>query len=296
MYFISYEANEKQCGGILTQDGKHVVPLKAAGNLIGRELPETLCGFIEAADDDTIALLRKALKDSVPDGSIPIERVPVLAPIPEPRRNVLCVGKNYADHVNELKTIAGPVPDSPIWFTKLSTSVTGPDAPVSSHRGITNEPDYEAEMAVVIGRKGTNIAPEDAEKYIFGYMCANDVTARDIQAERGQWFDGKSLDTFCPTGPAILHRSSLPYPPALDIRMELNGNVMQQSNTGKLIHSISELISDLSQGKTLLPGDIILTGTPSGVGKGRDPQVILKPGDEMAVTIEHLGTLRNPVV
>ncbi|MGI6108513.1 MAG: fumarylacetoacetate hydrolase family protein [Eubacteriaceae bacterium] len=298
MYFISFECNNRKQGGILLPDGTHVISLSDAGKLSGQDLPETLPAFINTADDAVIDRLRSALKTGTPECALPVSDLKILAPIPEPGRNIICVGKNYADHVGEIKSAggSGTVPEKPIYFSKLTTCVVGPDAPVQSHRGITAEADYEAELAVIIGKGGSNIPVDEAEQHIFGYTCANDVTARDIQRERGQWFAGKSLDTFCPLGPAILHRSSLPFPPELDIRMELNGKEMQHSNTGNLIHSIAELIADFSAGRTLLPGDIILTGTPSGVGLGRNPKVVLNPGDEMAVTIEHLGTLKNPVV
>jgi 2-keto-4-pentenoate hydratase/2-oxohepta-3-ene-1,7-dioic acid hydratase in catechol pathway len=155
--------------------------------------------------------------------------------------------------------------------------------------------DYEAELALIIGKKGKDIAPEDAEQYVFGYTVINDVSARDLQKRHEQWFKGKNLDTFCPMGPCLIEKDDLPYPPELDIRCTVNGEIRQDSNTRKLIFDIPTIISDLSKGMTLLPGDIISTGTPSGVGVGFTPPRFLADGDRIECRIEGIGTLSNQV-
>lgn len=210
-----------------------------------------------------------------------------------PRRNILCVGKNYQEHVREFdqnKNAANPA--APIFFTKATTSVIGPDEEIDSHPDVTSQVDYEGELGVIIGKRGTDIAPEDAMKYVYGYTIINDVTARDLQKTHAQWFRGKSLDTFCPMGPTILVGG---WPAPFTIYTRVNGHLRQEGNTSDLIFSIPKLISTLSAGMTLLPGDVIATGTPKGVGMGLNPPEFLKKGDVVEITIDPIGTLRNTV-
>lgn len=211
------------------------------------------------------------------------------APLSFPSK-IVAVGKNYADHAAES---ASEVPSSPLIFTKFTTAIVGPGGLVRWDPVLTQQVDYEAELAVIIGRSARRVSEADALDHVFGYTCANDVSARDLQFGDRQWVRGKSLDTFCPLGPWLVTADELPDPQNLDIRCEINGKVMQHSHTGKMIFSVAHLIAFMSQAFTLLPGDIILTGTPDGVGVFRKPPVLLQSGDEMAVEIEGIGRLVN---
>ncbi|MFP5110886.1 fumarylacetoacetate hydrolase family protein [Bacillaceae bacterium C204] len=225
---------------------------------------------------------------------IPIEEVTLLAPIPKPSKNIFCVGKNYAEHAIEMGSEAD-IPEHIMVFTKAPTTVIGPNEKVLTHQNVTNQLDYEGELAVIIGKKGQGIKKEEALDYIFGYTILNDVTARDLQSRHKQFFIGKSLDTTCPMGPWIVHKSMIENPNQLSIHTVVNGEVRQNSNTKNFIFPIEEIISVLSAGMTLEPGDIIATGTPAGVGKGFKPPKFLSPGDQMEVTIEKIGTLKNTI-
>lgn len=294
MYFVTYQYNAFSEGGILTADEQKVLPITTIGKLMGLKFPEKLIDFIPLATDDLLADMQKAMTEHANLG-ISLSLVKLLAPIPKPPRNIFCLGKNYADHAKEIRNIPsmGDVPENPIYFSKLPTSVTGPDTVILSHAKATKEIDYEAELAIVIGKAGSDIPIEKAEDYIFGYTIANDITARDLQKKHSQWYKGKSLDTFCPLGPRILHKNDLKLPFDLAITCRVNGEVRQHSTTGHMIFDIPTIISDLSQGMTLLPGDIILTGTPAGVGFALDPPQFLKPGDKIESEIEKIGVLRN---
>jgi 2-keto-4-pentenoate hydratase/2-oxohepta-3-ene-1,7-dioic acid hydratase in catechol pathway len=214
------------------------------------------------------------------------------APIPNPQK-VVAIGQNYRDHCAEQGV---PIPERPIIFAKFPTAIIGPDEPITWNPDLTQQVDYEAELAVVIGKRAKNVAQKDAFEYIAGYMNGNDVSARDLQFGDKQWVRGKSLDTFCPTGPYLVTKDEVPNPHNLTIRAMLNGQVMQNSNTSNLIFDIPYLIEFITKAITLLPGDILLTGTPPGVGVFRKPPVLLKPGDTISVEVEGLGTLTNPVV
>lgn len=228
-----------------------------------------------------------------------LSEVTLLAPIPYPPRNVFCLGKNYADHAREIKMTkisdAG-IPECPIYFTKIASPAITDGDDILILPEATKQVDYEVELAVVIGKAGINIRPEEAEDYVFGYTVANDVSARDLQGAHKQWFKGKSLDTFCPMGPVVVHKRALPLPVELDIKCWVNGELRQDSNTREMIFDIPAIISDLSRGLTLKPGDIILTGTPSGVGMGFDPPQLLHDGDIIECYIENICKLVNKVV
>lgn len=230
-----------------------------------------------------------------PDGEplmVPLEEVRLMAPIPRPGK-LLCIGLNYRDHAAEASM---KVPVRPILFSKYANAVVGPDAPVVLP-GISHKVDFEAELAVVIGKRAKRVSEADALEYVAGYTMVNDVSARDLQIELGggQWVWGKTLDSFAPIGPTLVTRDEISDPGNLHIAFRLNGQTMQDSNTRNLIFGVPTLISFLSQGITLEPGDVIATGTPAGVGFNRTPPVYLKPGDEMAVEVEGLGVLRNVV-
>ena len=212
----------------------------------------------------------------------------------------MCVGKNYLDHVAEVAAVrqgeVSEAPKYPVLFTKAPSTVIGPDDPIPSHHKLTKWLDYEAELAVVLGSSGVDIEPENAMSHVFGYTIGNDVTARELQKRHGQWFKGKSLDGTCPLGPVLVPASEIGDPESLSIGCRVNDQVRQASNTANMIFKIPEIISVLSKGMTLFPGDIILTGTPDGVGFAMDPPQVLKSGDKVEVEIEKLGILRNHVV
>lgn len=223
---------------------------------------------------------------------VALEEATLHAPVPRPQK-VIAIGLNYEDHAAET---GAQIPEKPIVFAKYANTVIGPGEPIRIPP-ITRQADYEAELAVVIGREAKNVSGEEALEYVFGYANANDVSARDLQfSEGGQWTRSKSLDTFCPIGPYVVTRDEVPDPQDLSIRAILNGEVVQDGHTSKMIFSVAELVSFLSKGMTLVPGDVILTGTPPGVGMAREPQLWLKDGDEVTIEIEGLGSLTNPVV
>jgi len=239
---------------------------------------------------------------TIPAGreDIPLASVTLLAPIVTPRRNIFCVGKNYSDHAKEFSRSgfeAGAVKGAeldefPAVFTKPPSTVVGTGAKVELHSHITQSVDYEAELALVIGRAGRDIRPEDAHRHIFGYAIVNDVTARDRQRNHKQWFLGKALDTFCPMGPWITTADEVDAG-NLDVKCWVNDELRQNANTSDLVFKIPELIATLSSGLTLLPGDIIATGTPVGVGIGFNPPKFLKAGDVVTISISGLGSLTN---
>lgn len=257
-----------------------------AGDMIS--LIEMVHGEIEQLKDQI---------ESIPNG-IPVESVELLAPIPEPRRNVMCLGLNYAEHAEEHYSASGrqtELPEYPIVFTKAPSSVNGPYADIPYDPTITQELDWEVELAVIIGRKGKNIPVEEAMDYVFGYTVLNDVSARDLQRRHKQFFKGKSLDGACPMGPWIVTADELTDPHHLRVTSRVNGFVKQDSNTAMMIFDVPSIINHMSCGMTLLPGDIIATGTPSGVGFARQPPEFLQSGDVVECEVEGIGIIRNKV-
>jgi 2-keto-4-pentenoate hydratase/2-oxohepta-3-ene-1,7-dioic acid hydratase in catechol pathway len=217
----------------------------------------------------------------------------IIAPIPTPRKNVVMLGINYREHVDEgarARELEIKYPEWPVFFTKPSTSVIGHMGKVINHR-VTTKLDWEVELAVVMGKKGRDIPKDKAYDYVFGYTVCLDMTARELQRQHGQWYKGKALDTFCPLGPWVVHKSTLSDPQQLRLICRVNGAVMQDGNTRDMIFDIPTIIESLSAGLTLEAGDIISTGTPSGVGFARVPPVFLKPGDKVEGEIEGIGTL-----
>jgi 2-keto-4-pentenoate hydratase/2-oxohepta-3-ene-1,7-dioic acid hydratase in catechol pathway len=216
-----------------------------------------------------------------------------LAPV-EPRA-ILCVGLNYKDHARET---GQPLPQRPVLFMKNPAALNHPDAPILIPRALVERPevDYEVELAVVIGRDLRHADAASALDAVAGYTIANDVSARRMQKRAGQWVRGKSLDTFCPLGPVLVTPDEIPDPQALELSTRLNGELLQRSTTGEMIFTVAELLADLSREMTLLAGTVILTGTPAGVGFVREPPVFLMPGDSLELTIEPIGSLRNPVL
>jgi 2-keto-4-pentenoate hydratase/2-oxohepta-3-ene-1,7-dioic acid hydratase in catechol pathway len=205
---------------------------------------------------------------------------------------IVCVGLNYYSHLAE---IGEPVPAYPILFTKPATSIIGPGQPIVLPR-VSRQVDFEGELAVLIGRRGKYIPEADALSYVAGYTCANDVSAHDIEFRTSQWTSGKMLDTFCPLGPVVVTVDEVPNPGALHLKTMLNGQTVQETCTSDMVFSVPFLISYISSLSTLEPGDVILTGTPAGIGCNRKPQVFLQPGDRISVEIDGIGTLTNPVI
>ena len=258
---------------------------------------ETRVGSLEGeeirplAHEDMIEFIEYGGSPEPGEDTVPLGEARIYAPIAGPEK-VIGIGLNYEDHAAET---GADIPEKPIVFAKYANTVIGPGEPIRIPP-ITEQADYEAELAVVIGKAARNVSEAEALDYVFGYTNANDVSSRDLQfSEGGQWTRSKSIDTFCPLGPYIATRDEIEDPQDLSIRCLLNGEVMQDGNTSRMIFSVAQLVSFLSQGMTLVPGDVIVTGTPPGVGSARDPQVWLKDGDEVTIEIEGLGSLTNPV-
>ena len=213
-----------------------------------------------------------------------------MLPIDRPQK-IVCVGLNYRDHAEEQGT---PLPERPILFAKWPNTLIGPGEPIVLP-AISQKVDYEAELGVVIGSRVRGVSTENALEAVAGYVCLNDVSARDLQFADGQWTRGKSPDTFCPVGPRLVPRDEIPDPQSLSIRAILNGETMQESSTSNMVFGVADLIAYITRTVTLEPGDLIATGTPAGVGVFRDPPVFLKAGDEITIEVEGLGSLTNPV-
>ena len=245
-----------------------------------------------------LAAIRALAANPPANALLALANVALQAPIPKPRRNVFCVGRNYMDHVAEGDRTRGitqsEVPKYPQFFTKAADCVIAPGANVPTHEGVTKWLDYEVELVAIIGTAGRDIPKEKALEHVYGWTIGNDVTGRDLQRRHGQWFKGKSLDRSCPLGPVIVPASDLDAAD-LAISLKLNGEQRQASRTSKMIFDVTEIIHQLSSGFTLLPGDVIMTGTPEGVGYAMEPPQTMKAGDVMELTIEGIGTLTNTI-
>ena len=247
------------------------------------------------AGNEGLERINKILHSNVE--RIEIKKEQLVPPIPKLERNILCVGWNYLEHFNERAQQDIDLPSKPTIFTKATGTIAGPYEKIPLPDNYTNKFDYEAELAVVIGRKGKKIIEEEAFDYIFGFMCANDLSARDVQqAHGGQWFMGKSIDKSCPTGPWIVTTDEITDVQNLDITCKVNGKMVQSSNTSLMMFSVKKIISEISQAMTLMPGDIILTGTPPGIGAKRNPPILLKSGDVVEVEIDEIGSIKNHII
>lgn len=285
MKFVRYRTDGEARIGLVEADGKSVRPIAPDVS----DMVELIENFAE---------LRGRI---APQGeAVTLDSVTLEAPIPTPRRNIFCVGKNYHEHAREFSgsgyesgAVKGAeVDEFPAVFTKPASCVIGPRDTVNLHEGVTSEVDYEVELTLVIGKGGRNIPRDKAYEHIFGYTIINDVTARDRQKRHKQWFLGKSLDTFCPMGPWIATSDEID-PENTDLKTWVNGEIRQQANTKDLIFDIPGLVETISAGLTLVPGDLIATGTPAGVGIGFKPPRFLKRGDKVTMSITGLGTLEN---
>jgi 2-keto-4-pentenoate hydratase/2-oxohepta-3-ene-1,7-dioic acid hydratase in catechol pathway len=260
------------------------------GEMIRTIATQTLRQYIELAPHERIAW-------HAADELVPLSGIALDAPV-RPSRNVFCVGRNYIEHAREGARAAGRelrLPNVPTFFTKAPTAIAPPEAALSLEGRVSREYDFEAELAVVIGARCKDVSESEALHVVFGYTALNDVTARDLQREHGQWFKGKSLDSTCPIGPWIVTADEIGDPQTLEITLHRNGEEKQHSNTAKMIFPVARLIAELSKGMTLLPGDVIATGTPEGVGFARNPPEFLTDGDTLDVWIEKIGHLTNTV-
>lgn len=260
-----------------------------------------LNGMLQVIDncEPTLQRLRVLVERTSPEQWVPLSEVELLSPIPRPRQNIMCLGWNYIEHVEETtgNTIEAPkLPKYPIVFTKAATSMNGPYADIPVNLEVSNKMDWEVELGVVIGKGGRGIARARALEHVFGYTVINDVSARDYQKRHKQFFIGKSFTGACPMGPWIVTADEIPNPQILDLRSRVNNKVKQSSNTKFQIFDVAAVIESLSQGMVLEPGDIIATGTPSGVGYVRNPPEYLVPGDVVECEIESIGVIRNAVV
>ena len=283
MKLITFLQSEQERVGVLTADETAVLPLPYADML----------ELIEAADR-----LKETVAAEAAGQPIPLSEVTLLAPIPRPGHDVICLGVNYKDHAKEAKRYDSEVKDeypAPVYFSKRVTEAVAPGGFIESHPGLVERLDYEAELAVIIGKTAKSVKAADAADYIFGYTVLNDVSARRLQNLHTQWFFGKSLDGFTPMGPCITTADEIAFPPALGITCSVNGELRQNAVTDQLIHSIASIIEGLSAGITLQPGTIIATGTPAGVGNAFVPPRLLKSGDIVECTIEGIGKLTNTV-
>lgn len=285
--------------GVIAKDGS-VIDLARAAKKARVKLPfatDDMIGLI-ASGAKGLAAVKKAVT-GLKTGHHALDKIVLHAPIPRPRKNVFCVGWNYLEHFEEgakARPHVQEMPAHPAFFTKTPTTVNGPYAVVPAHTGVTEKLDWEVELAVVIGKGGINISETNAMKHIFGYCVANDVSAREVQRRHGQqWFKGKSLDGHCPMGPWIATAGEVKQPQNLHITCRVNGVTKQDSNTSYMYFKIPRIIAELSAGLTLEPGDIILTGTPAGVGHARTPPEFMKAGDVLETEIEGLGLLRNRI-
>ena len=297
MKFATVLLQGRQVVAVLNEKNKTIIPLNDAEEQRtgSRPFPDDLIQCIEMGND-FIDKAREATNWANENSSnlVELDEVKLLAPIPTPRKNIFCVGKNYEEHAIEMGS-KDDIPEHVMVFTKAPTTVIGPDETVPDHSDVSEQLDYEGELCVVIGKKGKAIPQDEALEYVFGYTILNDITARDLQARHKQFFIGKSLDGSGPLGPVIVEKSAIPDPNNLDISTKVNGEVRQSSNTKHFIFPIEEVIRVLSAGMTLEPGDLIATGTPAGVGKGYKPARFLRDGDVIEIEVEGIGVLHNTV-
>jgi 2-keto-4-pentenoate hydratase/2-oxohepta-3-ene-1,7-dioic acid hydratase in catechol pathway len=277
-----------------------VIDMANFGATVKLELPATMLELIDMGSEiipEINSLFEQVDKNQLQGFTFAVEEVTFLAPIPKPRKNIIGIGLNYTEHVAEsARTLdtSNELPQKPVIFSKPPTTVTATNTDILLNSNLTQQLDWEVELAVVIGKKGKYVAKENALDYVFGYTIINDISARDCR-RAGQWIVSKGQDTFAPMGPILVTKDEIPNPHDLNLSLSVNGVEKQNANSKYMLFNINELIEDLSIVFTLEPGDIIATGTPSGVGAGRNPQEWLRDGDVVAATVEGIGTLINTV-
>ena len=286
MKLVTYQYDGIERVGALTPDGAAIRPLP---------YPD-MNTLIESASFADLLSAASAAESS--GASVPAAEAVLCAPIPRPRQDIICLGMNYRDHLTEAANYDSAfAKERPVtvYFSKRVSQAVAPEGFIERHAGLTERLDYENELAVILGKTARDVKAADAADYIFGYTIVNDVSAREVQTSHKQFYFGKSLDGFTPMGPCITTADEIAFPPALTLTTLVNGELRQNSNTSLLLNSIAEIIEELSSGMTLLPGTIIATGTPAGVGMGFDPPKFLASGDVVECTIQGIGTLRNTV-
>lgn len=297
MKLLSFKVNEQVKFGPKVKKEEavwDVVEIQKQLNVL-KDFPETIIDGI-AHGYEFVEQVRKLIEAAQKheDGDkfkLAYSNIEWLSPVPRTPKNIMCVGKNYLDHAVEMG--AEKAPEDMVVFTKSPTAIAPDESTLSVHAAFTDSLDYEGELAIVIGKQGKNIPKGMAYDYVFGYTIANDITARDIQEKHKQYFLGKSLEGSCPMGPYLVTKDEIPDPHTLTIVTKVNGEVRQNGSTKDMMFSVSDIIAILSKYVTLEPGDVILTGTPAGVGKAMNPPKFLKAGDEVKVSIEGIGTLAN---
>jgi 2-keto-4-pentenoate hydratase/2-oxohepta-3-ene-1,7-dioic acid hydratase in catechol pathway len=295
MKIVRFEDAGKIQLGVLIDQEKKILPFEQVDSKWTQsDLPE----WLEESTDESLEKINRAVAEAESKReAIDAASVKWLSPIGRPIHDILCVGVNYNDHREETKEaiVKFVEPPKTVYFGKRATRIIGPDEAIEACFDVDALLDYEVELAVIIGKKGRDIAPEDAESYIFGYSVFNDISSRQLQRDHVQWYRGKSLDTYSAMGPCVLLKSALPFPVDVEISSTVNGEPRQKSRTTFMIAGLPELIADLSRGMTLEPGDIIATGTPSGVGMGFNPPKYMVDGDVVTCQIEGIGSLTNTV-
>lgn len=297
--FLSSNHTAPQPGIVI---GNEVVDLAVAGSVLNLAVPASVLELI--ADTETYLPHLQSVVEQIEtlrehNALLDLGSVTLTAPISQPRKNIMCMAVNYSEHARETaaaRNRSTAAPTQPILFTKAPTTINSPYGIIVIDPEVSTEIDWEVELGVIIGRPGKNITEENAMAHVFGYTVINDVTARDLQKRHIQYFKGKSLDGSCPMGPWIVTADEISDPHNLRLSLKVNGVIKQDDNTGQMVFSIPQIIATLSLGMTLEAGDIIATGTPSGVGFTRVPPEFLKPGDIMETEIEKVGALRNPIV
>jgi 2-keto-4-pentenoate hydratase/2-oxohepta-3-ene-1,7-dioic acid hydratase in catechol pathway len=297
--FLTSNHPEPQLG--IVHDNE-VLDVAIAGSALNLSVPASMLEFIAATETylprlQTIVEHIETLREH--NAVLDLNSITLTAPIPQPRKNIMCMAVNYSEHARETAAVRNrgtAAPTQPILFTKSPTTINGPYGNVIIDPEVSIEIDWEVELGVIIGKPGKNITEENAMAHVFGYTVLNDVTARDLQKRHVQYFKGKSLDGSCPMGPWIVTADEIPDPHHLALRLKVNGVIKQDDNTAQMVFYIPQIIATLSLGMTLESGDIIATGTPSGVGFTRVPPEFLKPGDVMETEIEKIGVLRNPII
>ena len=299
MKLLTYQyQSSAQKLGVLNNDT--IIDLERFGQKNNIDFPDTMLGLIDAGPAEVARIneaIENANENTIADCSIPMKEATILAPIPKPRKNIIGIGLNYTEHVAEsARTLdtSKELPQQPVIFSKPPTAVTGTHTDIVLNPKLTQQLDWECELAVVIGKRGKYVKKEDALDYVFGYTVINDISARDCR-RAGQWIVSKGQDTFAPMGPVLVTKDEIENPHNLNLWLTLNGVEKQRSNTKFMLFNINDLIEDLSTVFTLEPGDIIATGTPAGVGAGRNPQEWMWDGDVVEATVEGIGTIINTV-
>ena len=300
MKLVTYRLGQNEARMGVISD-RLIIDVEKFGKKVNLELTSSMLDFIELGPV-AVESLDAALKDSNSRDyvgiSVPYENAKILAPIPRPKKNIFGIGLNYKDHIGEASKpldTSSELPQEPVIFSKFPTAVIGDQDPICHNQNITKQLDWEAELAVIIGTKCDRVKNKDALNNVFGYTVINDISARDCR-RAGQWVVSKSQYSFAPMGPCIVTADEIKDPHNLNVSCHVNGIEKQNSNTKYMLFNINDLIEDISQGILLEPGDIIATGTPEGVGAGRNPQEFMWPGDVLETSIEGIGKIRNPII